>query len=87
MLLALALVAPAAAPAYPPITCGRTTVKGHVMIVRTHGPSCSFAVRWVRAFVAHHAHPRGYRCRAYGAALPADCIASKRRYFQGGAAP
>ena len=79
--LTLAAALPAAAPAYPPITCGRTTVKGHTYVVRTHGPTCGFAIKWVRNFIAHHRAPKGYKCRAYGPAAPASCIHSKQKYF------
>jgi hypothetical protein len=82
-LLALVLGLPAAAPAYPPITCGRTTVAGHAYVVRTHGPNCSKAIPWARAFIARHRSPRGFRCRAYGASVPAQCVRTGRKntYF------
>jgi hypothetical protein len=76
-----ALVLPVAAPAYPPITCGRTTISGKTYIVRTHGPNCTFATKWVRAFVQHRHKPKGYSCRAYGTGVPADCIKNKKTYF------
>jgi hypothetical protein len=81
LLAALALAAPA--PAYPPITCGRTTVAGHAYIVRTHGPKCGFAVKWARAFMARRQSPAGYRCKAYGPDVPAQCLRSGRKstYF------
>lgn len=82
-LLAVGLGLPAAAPAYPPITCGRTTVAHHAYVVRSHGPACDKAIRWVRTFVVHHRSPKGYRCRAYGAAVPAQCLRKGHRtiYF------
>ena len=79
--LAVAAALPAAAPAYPPITCGRISVKGHSYVVRTHGPNCGFAIKWARNFIAHHRAPKGYKCRGYGAAAPANCIHSKQKYF------
>lgn len=84
VLLAAALALPAAVPAYPPITCGRTTIHGTVYVVRTHGPKCGFATKWVRTFAIHQRSPKGFRCRAYGAAVPANCINRKHRtsYFQ-----
>jgi hypothetical protein len=83
LLAAAAAAAPSAAPAYPPITCGRMTVSARTLIVRTHGPTCGFALRWTRSFIAHHSAPKGYRCRAYGAAVPADCLnrVHTKRYF------
>ena len=79
--LAVAAVAlPAAAPAYPPITCGRTTVAGHAYVVRSHGPTCGFALRWARSFIGHHGGPKGYRCRAYGKSVPADCVSRRSKY-------
>ena len=81
--LVLAAALPAAAPAYPPITCGRTTVKGQSYIVRTHGPSCSKAISWARTFITRHRAPTGYTCKAYGAAVPAQCVRKghKNTYF------
>lgn len=81
--LAAAVLLPAAAPAYPPITCGRTTVRGHTYVVRTHGPTCSFAIKWSRSYIARHRGPAGFSCRAYGASVPADCIrkGKKNAYF------
>jgi len=81
--LAVAVLLPAAAPAYPPITCGRTTVGGHAYVVRTHGPKCGFAIKWSRSYIAHHRAPTGFTCRAYGSGVPADCIRKGRKnmYF------
>jgi hypothetical protein len=83
ILLLAAVALPAAAPAYPPITCGRTTVSGKAYVVRTHGPSCAKAIPWVRRFILHHRSPTGFRCRAYGASVPAQCVRKghKNTYF------
>jgi len=78
---AVALAFAAAAPAYPPITCGQISVSGKRLVVRTHGPNCGFAERWVKEFIAHHTKPKGFTCRSYGKYVPADCKASKNRYF------
>ena len=51
--------------AYPPITCGRL---GHY-VVRTHGPSCAFALHGLRVYLAHHRGPRGYSCKTYSATI------------------
>jgi hypothetical protein len=75
-----ALALPAGAGGYPPITCGRTTVAGSTYIVRTHGPTCGFAVRWVRAYLARRGHPDSYRCRSYGVQVPAYCKNTRHRY-------
>jgi hypothetical protein len=81
--LALVVLLPTAAPAYPPITCGRTTVGGKTYIVRSHGPKCADAIRWSRRFIARHKAPKGFTCRAYGAAVPASCVrkGKKNTYF------
>jgi hypothetical protein len=78
-----AIALPAAAPAYPPTTCGRTTVNGKPYVVRTHGPTCSFATKWVRQFMLHHTSPAHFTCKAYGAAVPAHCVRNgkKGRWF------
>jgi hypothetical protein len=81
-LLALALALPAGA--YPPITCGRMTVDGATLVVRTHGPSCAYAKRWVRSFAERRRAPKGWTCRAYGSALPVHCAEKRHklsRYF------
>ena len=77
---ALALL-PSAAPAYPPTTCGRVAVNGKTYVYRTHGPSCRYAKRWVRVYIVEKRGPKGYTCRAYGAAFPAYCRAPRQRYF------
>lgn len=81
--LVLTAALPAAAPAYPPITCGRTTVHGTALVVRTHGPKCSKAIAWTRTFVLKHHSPTGFTCRAYGESAPAVCIrkGKKNTYF------
>jgi hypothetical protein len=70
---------------YPPITCGRITVKSTRYVVKTHGPSCTTAIRGVKGFMATHTSPRFYKCRSYGGDIPAYCIGAiekyKRRYF------
>ncbi|MCW2967261.1 MAG: hypothetical protein JWM71_1033 [Solirubrobacteraceae bacterium] len=89
VLVAGVLALPGAAPAYPPITCGRTTLTHATYIVRTHGPTCTFAIKWVRAYIGHHRHPSGFRCRAYGKDVPADCVGPKgsKKYFLASPAP
>ena len=70
--------------AYPPITCGRITWGGKRYVVKTHGPSCTTAIRGVKGFMAHHTSPRFYRCRSYSGDIPAYCTGIdryKRRYF------
>ncbi len=84
--LACVLAAPAAAgPRYPPITCGRITVGGKRLVVKTHGPSCTTAIKGVKGFMAHRTSPRFFKCKSYGGDIPAYCIGSipkyKRRYF------
>jgi hypothetical protein len=81
--LAVAAALPAAAPAYPPYTCGRTTVSGTSYLVRSHGPKCADAIRWSRAFIARHRSPKGFRCRAYGESVPVNCVrkGKKNTYF------
>jgi hypothetical protein len=71
--------------AYPPITCGRITVGGTRYVIRTHGPSCTTAIRGVKGFMAHRTSPRFFKCKRYGGDVPAYCVGSlpkyKRRYF------
>ena len=80
-----ASAARATRPALPPITCGRITVSGVRYIVRSHGPSCTTAIRGVKQFMAHRTSPRFYKCKRYGGDIPAYCIGAtpkyKRRYF------
>ena len=75
----------ATALAYPPITCGRITADGKRWVVKTHGPSCTTAIRGVKGFMAHHTSPRFYKCKSYGGDIPAYCVGAiekyKRRYF------
>ena len=84
LLCLAALLAPvAAAPAYPPVTCGRVTVGGAAFVVRSHGPSCAKALSWARGYIAKRRTPAGYHCRAYGADVPAVCVRTghKNTYF------
>jgi plastocyanin len=73
------------APAYPPITCGRVTISGTRYVVRSHGPSCTTAIRGVKGFIVHRTSPRFYRCKRYGGDVPAYCTGAiakyKNRYF------
>ena len=75
----------AARAGYPPITCGRITVARARYVVRSHGPSCTTAIRGVKGFMAHGTSPRFYKCKRYGGDVPAYCIGSvakyKKRYF------
>ena len=81
--LVLAVLLPAAAPAYPPVTCGRITVKGTSYVVRSHGPACGKAISWSRTFITRHRAPTGFRCRSYGASVPVSCVrkGKKNTYF------
>jgi hypothetical protein len=84
---AVAVAAAVAAPtvsAYPAITCGRISVGGQTYIVKSHGPSCSFAIHGLREYMAHKTSPRLYKCRRYGANIPAYCLGTgkySKRYF------
>lgn len=77
------LVASGEAPAYPPVTCGRIHVKKQAYVVRSHGPACRKALSWSRRFIVRHRSPRGFRCRAYGDAVPSHCVrrGRKKNYF------
>jgi hypothetical protein len=75
-LMAIAAAVPARG--YPPITCGRSTVMGKTLVVRTHGPTCTFAKRGVKDYLLRKRAPKGWTCKAYGDALPAHC--SERRH-------
>lgn len=83
MVVALAIaVAAGSASAAPPITCGR--ISNGKYVVKSHGASCSFAIRYAKAFMAHRTQPARYKCKRYSADVPAYCIGSgkyKRRYF------
>jgi hypothetical protein len=82
VLIAVTVAVPAGA--YPAITCGRITVTSKVLIVRTHGPKCADAKRGVRDYLERHRAPKGWTCRAYGAALPVHCNHKRfkqSRYF------
>ncbi|TMK40287.1 MAG: hypothetical protein E6G56_08320 [Actinobacteria bacterium] len=74
-----ALVAAPVAGAYPAYTCGRA--RGYV--VRSHGPSCSFALRWTSRYLSRHRSPHGYRCRSYGANAPVYCTATRLHHGSG----
>jgi hypothetical protein len=84
-LVAAACVFATAATAYPPITCGRITVKSTRYVVKTHGPSCTTAIKGVKNWMAQHKSPRYFKCKTYGGDIPAYCIGSvpkyKKRYF------
>jgi hypothetical protein len=75
----------ATAAAYPPITCGRVTVNSHRYVVKTHGPSCTTAIRGVKGYMLHHTSPRFYKCKSYGGDIPAYCVGAiekyRKRYF------
>lgn len=77
--------ASASAMRYPPITCGRITFNGKRYVVKTHGPSCTTAIRGVKEWMGHHKSPRYYKCKTYGGDIPAYCIGAvekyKKRYF------
>ena len=81
---ALALAAAATAAAAPPITCGRMSYGSVSYVVKSHGSSCPFAMRSLKAFMAHRTSPRLFECRRYGANIPAYCVGTarySRRYF------
>jgi len=64
---------PHAAPAAladPPRTCGRIKQASGPLIVRVHQLTCRTGMRWVRAYVAHRAVPRGYTCAPYTGRIP-----------------
>jgi hypothetical protein len=75
----------ATAVAYPPITCGRVTINSKRYLVKTHGPSCTTAIRGVKGFILHRTSPRFYKCKAYGGSIPAYCVGAidkyAKRYF------
>jgi hypothetical protein len=82
--LAVALISAATASAYPPVTCGGMSYAGKRYVVKSHGPSCPFAFRGLRAYMAHRTSPRLFKCRRYGANIPAYCIGTgkySKRYF------
>jgi hypothetical protein len=82
--LVLLLLPVATAPAYPPVTCGRMSYAGLRYVVKSHGPSCPFAFRYLKAFMSHRTSPRLFKCRRYGANIPAYCVGSgkyAKRYF------
>jgi len=79
-----AVVAAAPVFAYPAITCGRISVAGQTYIVKSHGPSCPFAIKGLKTFMAHKTSPRLYKCRRYGPNIPAYCVGTgkySKRYF------
>lgn len=65
---------------YPPITCGHIKYGGKRLLVKTHGPSCTTAIRGVKGFMAHHTSPRYYKCKSYGGDIPAYCVGSIAKY-------
>jgi hypothetical protein len=82
--IALALVVASTARAYPAITCGRMSYGGQHYIIKSHGPSCPFAIRNLKAYMAHRTSPRLFKCRRYGANIPAYCVGTgkySKRYF------
>jgi hypothetical protein len=81
---ALALATAGTAAAAPPITCGRISHGGVRYVVKSHGPSCPFATRNLKAFMANRTSPRLFKCRRYGANIPAYCVGTgkySKRYF------
>jgi hypothetical protein len=82
--IALALAVSATASAYPAITCGRMSYDGQHYVVKSHGPSCPFAIRSLKTYMAHRTSPRLFKCRRYGANIPAYCVGAgkySKRYF------
>jgi hypothetical protein len=82
--IGLALATAAAATAAPPITCGQMSYGAVRYVVKSHGSSCPFAIRSLKAFMAHRTSPRLFGCRRYGANIPAYCVGTgkyARRYF------
>jgi hypothetical protein len=85
--LGAALAFTASATAVPPITCGPVKLNGKRYVVKSHISSCTFAIRGVKAFVAHRTSPALFKCKRYGADIPAYCIGTgkyKKRYFFAG---
>jgi hypothetical protein len=79
-----ALIAASSAAAYPPVTCGAMSYAGKRYIVKSHGPSCPFAIRGLKGYMAHRISPRLFKCRRYGANIPAYCVGTgkySKRYF------
>jgi hypothetical protein len=70
---------------YPPITCGRQTIKGKRWVIKTHGPSCTTAINGVKGFMSRRTSPRFFKCKSYGGDIPAYCVGAvakyKKRYF------
>jgi hypothetical protein len=82
--LLVALAAASPAPAYPPVTCGQMSWSGAHFVVKSHGPSCPFAFRGLKGYMAHRTSPRLFNCRRYGVNIPAYCVGSgkyAKRYF------
>jgi hypothetical protein len=53
-------------------------------VVKSHGPSCPFAIRGLKGYMAHRTSPRLFKCRRYGANIPAYCVGTgkySKRYF------
>jgi hypothetical protein len=69
-LLALAVLAPALAPApaeatVPPTKCGKIKANGKKFKVRGHRVGCDFARRWSKRFLKRGKRPTGWSCRRY----------------------
>jgi hypothetical protein len=82
--IAVALALAMSASAYPPVTCGRMSYDGTRYVVKSHGPSCPFAISGLKAYMAHRTSPRLFKCRRYGANIPAYCVGTgkySKRYF------
>jgi hypothetical protein len=69
--IALALVIASTASAYPAITCGRMSYDRQRYLVKSHGPSCPFVIRSLKAYMAHRTSPLLFKCRPYGANIQA----------------
>lgn len=53
-------------------------------VVKSHGPSCPFAIRNLRAYIARRTSPALFKCRRYGVNIPAYCVGTRKyskRYF------
>jgi plastocyanin len=77
-------VARSSALAFPPVTCGQMSWSGTRYVVKSHGPSCPFAIRGLKGYLAHRTSPHLFSCRKYGANIPAYCVGSgkySKRYF------
>jgi hypothetical protein len=86
-LLALGLAGPLVASwpagtavAYPPYTCGTVTQDAKNYVVRSHGPTCGFALNGTRRYLRTHRSPPGFRCTTFSGSVSLDCVSRRSRY-------